>query len=111
MPHKPKPAREDHTVHLTIPIPGWLKNQLITTAQNTQESLQAFVVRTLTNATRTHNNQPPLQNNTPPNPLQPVLDYLTGEKTLQPCGQTTCNKIPTKLNQNTYCNTCGIRLT
>ena len=111
MPHKPKPANPDHTVHLTIPIPGWLKNELIKQAQNYGESLQTYVVRSLTNTTRQHNNQPPLQTNTPPNPLQPVLNYLTGTRTLNPCGQTTCNKQPTKLNQNTYCNTCGIKLT
>jgi len=110
MPHKPKPANPNHTINLTIPIPGTLKNELNQTAANCGETLQTFVIRAITNQIRQHNNQPPLQNNPPPNPLQPVLDYLTGEKTLQPCGQTTCNKQPTQLNKQTYCNTCGIRI-
>lgn len=108
MPHKPKPAREDHTVHLTIPVPGWLKNALITSANKHGESLQKHVNRLLTNTLRTNQNQPPLQD-TPPNPIQPIINYLTGQKTLNPCGQPTCNQQPTKLNGNTYCNTCGIQ--
>ena len=108
MPHKPKPANPDHTVHLTIPIPGHLKNRLINATQQTGQTLTAYVLEAITNQIRNTNNQPPLTN-TPPNPLQPVINYLTGQRTLTPCGQTTCNQQPTKLNGKTYCNTCGIQ--
>jgi len=110
MPYKPQPATNpDDTVTLTIPIPGWLKNELIQSAQKHEKSLQQHITLLITNALRHTQNKPPL-NPTPPNPLQPIHNYLQGKPTLQPCGQTTCTKTPTQLNNHTYCNTCGIRL-
>jgi hypothetical protein len=109
MPHKPQPAPHPNTkTHITIPIPGWLKNELITSAQTHNQSLQKHINHLLTNALRHTQNKPPLQN-TPPNPIQPIINYLTGTRTLQPCGQPTCNKQPITLNNTTYCNTCGIQ--
>lgn len=110
MPHKPKRApHPDTRTHITIPIPGWLKNELIESATLHNESLQQHTTHLLTNALRHTQNKPPI-NPTPPNPLQPIHNYLQGKPTLQPCGQPTCNKTPKKLDNTTYCDTCGIRL-
>ena len=81
MPHKPKPAREDHTVHLTIPIPGHLKNRLINAAAITGESLTTYTQRAILNQIRADATQPPIPaNQATANPLQPVIDYLTGTR-------------------------------
>lgn len=108
MPHKPKPANPNHTVHLTIPIPGHLKNRLIQDAHNTGQTITNYVQTAITNQIRHNNNQPPLQN-TQTNPLQPIINYLTGTRTLKPCGKTECNQKPITHNGHTYCDTCGIQ--
>lgn len=108
MPHKPRKANPDHTVNITFPIPGWLKNDLIKQASKQNIALNKLIQQYLTNAVRETRDLPPLKE-ADTNPLQPVLDYLTGTRTLNPCGQPTCNKQPTKLNGKTYCNTCGIQ--
>lgn len=112
MPHKPRRANPNHTVHLTIPIPGDLKNRLIDAATTTGEGIATYTQRAILNQIRADRAQPPIPAHpTTINPLQPVINYLTGTRTLQPCGQTTCNQQPEKLNGKTYCGTCTIQLT
>lgn len=111
MPHKPKRANPNHTVHLTFPISGELKNRLIDAAATTGEGIGAYTVRAILNQIRADTALPPIPANPPTvNPLQPVINYLTGTRTLQPCGQPTCNQQPEKLNGKTYCATCTIQL-
>jgi len=110
MPLRPRRVNPAHTVNLTVEISGELKNRLVDAATKAGQTLTAYVTLALTNQIRIDNSQPPHPTtNTPPNPLQPVINYLTGTRTLQPCGQTTCNQQPTQLNGHTYCNTCGIQ--
>lgn len=112
MPHKPRRANPTHTVHLTVPISGDLKNRLIDAAHTAGEGIGTYVVRAILNQIRADNGKPPIP--TVPdtvNPLQPVINYLTGSRTLEPCGQTVCEKQPVRLGNHTYCDTCTIQLT
>lgn len=111
MPHKPKQANPDHTVHLTFPISGELKNRLIAAAKKTGEGIGAYTVRAILNQIRVDMGEPAIPAHpVTVNPLQPVINYLTGTRTLRPCGQPTCNQQPEKLNGKTYCATCTIQL-
>lgn len=109
MPFKPKTVNPNHTVNLTIPIPGHLKNQLIHTAETAGESLQQHINRILTNHIRNQHGKPELTDQQH-DPLQPVIDYLNGKTTLNPCGKTDCTPIPVQFDGKPFCDICGIGL-
>jgi hypothetical protein len=110
MPFSPKPVNPEHTVNLTIPIPGALKNALIRTAAAAGESLQQHVNKLLENHVRAADGKPPLQD-AQHDPMQPVLDYLNGKTTLMPCGKTACDPKPARYHGKNYCDICGIQIT
>ena len=110
MPKKSNRAISDHTVHITVPVDGWLKNELIDLAEKSDISFQRLVNLLLANGVRDYESKPALVMSTPPDPISSVVSYLKGERRLEPCGQVSCNKQPVCVLDSTYCDTCGVRL-
>lgn len=110
MPKRSSRAISDHTVHITVPVDGWLKNELIDLAEKSGISFQRLVNLLLANGVREYDNKPDLVMSTPPDPISSVVSYLKGERRLEPCGQVSCNKQPVSVLDSTFCDTCGIRL-
>jgi hypothetical protein len=113
MPVKPRPSnRDDQTVHLQIRIPGWLKNQILTAANNAGEPLNRYVAAILHEAV----NKPPVEAcaGRTVSVGDVIADYLSGTSTLAPCGRVwPCDGTgvePTRLNGAEFCRVCNVRL-
>lgn len=107
---EPRRARDGDTVYITVPVPGWLKNQLVDLAVLREVSLQRLVNFLLINGVRDAEGQALLEVSHPVEPLAGVLSYLRGERRLEPCGLAVCDKKPVEVLGSTFCDTCGVCL-
>ena len=112
MPLEPKRANNpEQKYNLVILVEGWLKNEILEAAQNEGVSIQQWCNTILLDAVRTHKNLPTLKDGQRlPTPAETIHNYLTGTPTLKPCGRTDCTPVPTNLDKQVYCDTCGCRL-
>lgn len=110
MAFKSKRARDSDTVFVTIPVPGWLKNELVDLAMARELSFQRLVGLLLVNGVRDGKGLPLLLPAPPVEPLSGVVAYLRGERRLEPCGQSSCEKKPVEVLGSTFCDTCGVCL-
>jgi hypothetical protein len=107
---KSKRARDEDTVYVTIPVPGWLKNQLVDLAVLRELSFQRLVNFLLINGVRDAEGLALLEASEPVKPLSGVVAYLRGERRLEPCGLVVCDKKPVDVLGSTFCDTCGVCL-
>jgi hypothetical protein len=112
MPLEPKRAKHpDQKYNLVVLVDGWMKNEIIDAAQQAGISIQQWCNTIIGQAIREHHQLPTLKDGQRlPTPADALHSYLTGERTLMPCGKTDCTPIPTNLDKQVYCNTCGCRL-
>ena len=103
-------ARDGDSVYLTVPIPGWLKNQLVDLAVLRELSFQKLVGLLLVNGVRDAEGRALLEVSDPVEPLSGVVAYLRGERRLEPCGLPSCDKKPVEVLGSTFCDTCGVCL-
>ena len=111
MPRQPEPARNnDHRYNIVTTVPGWLKNKIIKHCKKHNLSINQWVEITLLDALRRDAGIPHLRDGHRINdPAQVIQEYLTGERTLKPCGKTDCTPTLVRLDSYEYCNTCGCR--
>lgn len=107
---KARRAVPDETVFLTVPIPGWLKNELLDLCEKKDVSLQRLVGLLLVNGIRDADGRNALGFDKPSEPMNGVVAYLRGERRLEPCGQPSCVKKPVEVLGSSYCDTCGVCL-
>jgi len=107
---KSKRARDEDTVYVTVPVPGWLKNQLVDLSVLRELSFQRLVNFLLINGIRDAEGLALLEVSEPVKPLSGVVAYLRGERRLEPCGLAVCDKKPVDVLGSTFCDTCGVCL-
>jgi len=98
------------TVFVTVPVPGWLKNELVDLAEGSGVSFQRLVVLLLTNGVRVEGGKPSLQVGGFVEPLSGVVAYLRGERRLEPCGLPVCEKRVVDVLGSSFCDVCGVCL-
>jgi hypothetical protein len=103
-------ARDGDSVYLTVPIPGWLKNDLVDLAVLRELSFQKLVNLLLVNGVRDAEGRALLEVSDPVEPLSGVVAYLRGERRLEPCGLPSCEKVPVEVLGSTFCDVCGVCL-
>jgi len=103
-------ARDGDSVYVTVPIPGWLKNQLVDLAVLRELSFQKLVGLLLVNGVRDAEGRALLEVPEPVEPLSGVVAYLRGERRLEPCGQPSCVKVSVEVLGSTFCDVCGVCL-
>jgi hypothetical protein len=109
MPVKPQHSNPDHTVHLQIRIPGWLKNQILDAAGTTP--LNTWVAAALHEAV----NRPVVESAGRAVSVTDVIaDYLQGRSTTAPCGRVwPCEGDGVgRVNVNgvLFCSVCNVRV-
>jgi hypothetical protein len=107
---EPRRAVDGDTVYVTVPVPGWLKNQLVDLAVLRGLSFQRLVNFLLVNGVRDAEGLALLEVSEPVEPLSGVLAYLRGERRLEPCGLPSCVKKPVEVLGSSFCDTCGVCL-
>jgi hypothetical protein len=103
-------AVDGDVVFVTVPVPGWLKNELVGLAEGSGVSFQRLVVLLLTNGVRVEVGKPSLQVGGFVEPLSGVVAYLRGERRLEPCGLPVCVKVPVDVLGSSFCDVCGVCL-
>ena len=107
---EPRRARDGDSVYLTVPVPGWLKNDLVDLAVLKELSFQKLVNLLLVNGVRDAEGRALLEVSDPVEPLSGVVAYLRGERRLEPCGLPSCDKKPVEVLGSTFCDVCGVCL-
>ena len=103
-------AGDGDSVYLTVPVPGWLKNQLVDLAVLRELSFQKLVALLLVNGLRDAEGRALLEVSDPVEPLSGVVAYLRCERRLEPCGLLSCDKKPVDVLGSTFCDVCGVCL-
>ena len=103
-------AVDGDTVFVTVPVPGWLKNELVDLAEGSGVSFQKLVGLLLVNGVRVEVGKPSFELGGSVEPLVGVLAYLRGERRLEPCGQVSCVKVPVEVLGSSFCDVCGVCL-
>lgn len=103
-------ARDGDSVYVTVPVPGWLKNDLVDLAVLKELSFQKLVNLLLVNGVRDAEGRALLEVSDPVEPLSGVVAYLRGERRLEPCGLPSCDKKPVEVLGSTFCDVCGVCL-
>lgn len=103
-------ARDEDTVYVTVPVPGWLKNSLVDLAVVRELSFQKLVGLLLVNGVRDAEGLSLFEVSEPVEPLSGVVAYLRGERRLEPCGLPFCEKKPVEVLGSTFCDVCGVCL-
>lgn len=111
MPRTPEPAlNKNHRYNIVTTVPGWLKNQIIKHCAKHNISINQWIELTLLNAIRKDTGKPELKDGHRINdPAEAIHEYLTGIRTLKPCGKTDCTPKLVRLDSYEYCDTCGCR--
>ena len=107
---KPRRAVPEETVFVTVPLPGWLKNELLDLCKKRDVSFQRLVGLLLVNGVRDAEGRALLELGEPIEPISGVVAYLRGERRLEPCGLPSCEKKPVEVLGSSYCDTCGVCL-
>lgn len=112
MPLEPRRAKhDDKKYNLVVLVEGWLKNAIQDAAAQDNVSIQQWCNTILLDAIRAHKKLPTLRDGQHlPTPAETLHSYLTGTPTLKPCGKTDCTPVPTNLDKQVYCDTCGCRI-
>jgi len=95
---------------VTVPVPGWLKNELVDLAVLRELSFQKLVGLFLVNGVRDAEGRVLLEVSDPVEPLVGVVAYLRGERRLEPCGLVVCDKKPVEVLGSVFCDVCGVCL-
>jgi len=103
-------ARDGDLVYVTVPVPGWLKNELVDLAVLKELSFQKLVGLLLVNGVRDAEGRALLEVSDPVEPLSGVVAYLQGERRLEPCGLPSCGKKPVEVLGSVFCDVCGVCL-
>ena len=107
---KARRAVPEETVFVTVPLPGWLKNELLDLCKKRDVSFQRLVGLLLVNGVRDAEGRALLELGEPIEPISGVGAYLRGERRLEPCGLPSCEKKPVEVLGSSYCDTCGVCL-
>lgn len=112
MPVKPHHSDPNTVTLLQVRLPGWLKNQILDTANANGQSLNTWVAAALHEAV----NKPavePSERRTP-TVADVIADYLSGEATTAPCGRVwPCEGTgvePVSVNGVSFCTVCNVRV-
>ena len=107
---KAKRALDEDMVFLTVPIPGWLKNELVDLAEGSGVSFQKLVGLLLVNGVRVEVGKPSFELGGSVEPFGGVVAYLRGERRLEPCGLPSCEKKSVEVLGSSFCDVCGVCL-
>lgn len=107
---KAKRARDDDTVYVTVPLPGFVKNSLLDLCEVKGVSFQRLVGLLLVNGLRDASEISKFEIGGSFDSFSGVSAYLRGERRLEPCGKPSCLKIPVDVLGSSYCDTCGVCL-
>ena len=102
----------DRYTTLNIRMKGKQKNQIIDYARKNDLSITDVVLFAVWDFIRRDAGIPTAGNAqfSLPTIDETVLAYIRGEHILQPCGQKSCDKKITQLNNMQFCETCNIRI-
>lgn len=112
MPKEPQKAElPDGKYNIVLTIPGWLKNQILEHCATIESSINDWATSRLLLALREDKGLPPVPEATNPIPTtaDQIRAWATGQKLLQPCGQTDCQPEWQQLQNMKFCSKCGIR--
>lgn len=107
---KSRRADDGDTVFVTVPVPGWLKNELVDLAVLRELSFQKLVGLLLINGVRDASGLPLFEVPERVDVLSSVVAYLRGERRLEPCGLPSCSKKPVEVLGSSFCDVCGVCL-
>lgn len=112
MPRKAQKARKPNdTYHIVINLPGWLKNEIVELCRKEKTGVNQWILWLLKEAVEAQKGLPPA-----PPPQAPLPDiaaqlraYFSGEKLMNPCGQTDCEPDIVQLQNEGFCRKCRVR--
>jgi hypothetical protein len=112
MPLEPQRASNpEGKYNLTVVIPGWLKNRILEHCESLGISITEWVATRLMLDIREERGlpAPPPAVKGIPDATDSIREWLTGERTIQPCGKTDCNPEWEELQKMKFCTKCGVR--
>lgn len=113
MPRQPEPAKNlEHRYNIQTTVPGWLKNDILKICEENETSITQWINHVIHDAVRNNKKLPELTSGTARTPADTIREYLSGERSLQPCGLVSCDRVDVSSDDGStvFCGPCGIRV-